>query len=93
MLRRCRPALFGLLFAASGMHANASEELRTYLAGAEGAALPAETRAELSRVSALLEAELGAVTVGQVGHVLILFRRQEDPEKRVIELPRVLDVD
>jgi RNA-binding protein len=50
-------------------------------------------KAEKARVSALLEAELGAATVGQVGHMLILFRRQEDPDKRVIELPRELEVD
>ncbi|HYH47721.1 MAG TPA: ribosome assembly RNA-binding protein YhbY [Thermoanaerobaculia bacterium] len=34
-----------------------------------------------------LETELGAEVVGLIGHVLILFREQEDPELRRFELP------
>jgi RNA-binding protein len=34
-----------------------------------------------------IAADLGAETVGMIGHVLILYRRQPDPELRTIELP------
>ena len=45
-------------------------------------------REEKEEVAHRLEQELGATLVGLIGHVLILYRRQADPEKRRIELPR-----
>jgi RNA-binding protein len=44
-------------------------------------------KADKRAMAGRLEAELGAETVGLIGHVLILYRRQADPELRKIELP------
>lgn len=46
---------------------------------------PREEKKEAAR---RIEEKLGATLVGLVGHVLTLYRRQADPEKRRIELPR-----
>lgn len=46
---------------------------------------PREEKEEAAR---RIEEKLGAELVGLVGHVLTLYRRQSDPEKRRIELPR-----
>jgi len=48
------------------------------------AVAPKEEKQEMGR---RIAAELGAELVGLIGHVLILYRRQADPEKRQIELP------
>lgn len=48
------------------------------------AAVPKEEKREMAE---RIAAELGAETVGQIGHILILYRRQTDPELRKIELP------
>jgi RNA-binding protein len=48
------------------------------------AAAPKEEKREIAQ---RIEGELGADVVGMIGHVLILYRRQEDPELRKIELP------
>lgn len=48
------------------------------------AAVPREEKKE---VAARLASELGAEIAGHIGHVVILYREQPDPEKRVIELP------
>lgn len=42
-----------------------------------------EEKLELSRQ---IEEQLRAETVGQIGHVLILYREQEDPDKRQFDL-------
>jgi RNA-binding protein len=42
-----------------------------------------EEKQELSRQ---IEEELRAETVGQIGHVLILYREQEDPDRRQFDL-------
>jgi RNA-binding protein len=42
---------------------------------------------EKQEMAGTIEAELGAETVGMIGHILILYRRQSDPELRKIELP------
>jgi RNA-binding protein len=43
-----------------------------------------EEKQELAR---RIEQETGAAAVGQIGHVIILYREQADPEKRRIEVP------
>ena len=48
------------------------------------AAAPKEEKQEMAR---RIEAELGAEAVGMIGHILILYRRQPDPELRRIEIP------
>lgn len=42
-----------------------------------------EEKLELSRQ---IEEQLQAETVGQIGHILILYREQEDPDKRQFDL-------
>jgi RNA-binding protein len=42
-----------------------------------------EEKQELSRQ---IEEQLRAETVGQIGHILILYRQQEDPDKRQFDL-------
>ena len=44
-------------------------------------------KTEKQVLASRVEAELGAETVGMIGHVLILYRRQPDPELRKVELP------
>ena len=48
------------------------------------AVAPKEEKQELARQ---IEAELGAETVGLIGHILILYRKHSDPEQRRFELP------
>ncbi len=48
------------------------------------AAAPKEEKRELARQ---IEEELGAETVGLIGHILILYREHSDPEQRRFELP------
>jgi RNA-binding protein len=48
------------------------------------AAAPKEEKQEMAR---RIEKELRAETVGMIGHILILYRRQPDPELRRIEIP------
>jgi RNA-binding protein len=45
------------------------------------------TRDEKQAAARRLEEALAAAVVGMIGNVLILYRRQPDPEKRTIELP------
>ncbi len=47
-------------------------------------------KAEKLKAAAEIERQLGALCAGTVGHMIILFRQNEDPEKRVVELPRTL---
>lgn len=49
------------------------------------AAAPKEEKKEMAE---RIEADLGAETVGMIGHILILYRPQPDPELRKIELPK-----
>jgi RNA-binding protein len=44
-------------------------------------------KAENRELTERLETELGAEVVGLIGHVLILFREQADPELRRFEIP------
>ncbi|MBN1276038.1 MAG: YhbY family RNA-binding protein [Deltaproteobacteria bacterium] len=39
-------------------------------------------------ITCVLENETGSEVVGVIGHAAILYRRQSDPEKRRIELPK-----
>jgi RNA-binding protein len=48
--------------------------------------LPAP-REQKDEIAARLASELGAETAGRIGHILILYRQQPDPEKRSIEFP------
>lgn len=48
------------------------------------AAAPREEKQEMAQA---IEGQLGADVVGMIGHMLILYRRQPDPELRKIELP------
>jgi RNA-binding protein len=48
------------------------------------AVAPKDEKQELARQ---IEAELGVETVGLIGHILILYREQSDPELRRFELP------
>jgi len=45
---------------------------------------PREEKQEMAR---RIETELGAEAVGLIGHILVLYRRQGDPELRRIEIP------
>ena len=45
-------------------------------------------RGERERIVPVIEERLGCECVGTVGRMAIMFRRQPDPEKRKIELPR-----
>jgi RNA-binding protein len=44
-------------------------------------------RDEKQEIGDRIAAELGANLVGRIGHILIFYRRQPDPELRKIELP------
>jgi RNA-binding protein len=48
------------------------------------AVAPKDEKQELARQ---IEADLGAETVGLIGHMLILYREHSDPELRRFELP------
>lgn len=48
--------------------------------------LPA-AREQKDEIAARLGTELGAEIAGRIGHILILYRQQPDPEKRSIEFP------
>jgi RNA-binding protein len=71
-----------------GLSANALREIDFALETHElikvQAAAPKDEKQEMAR---RIEAELGAETVGMIGHLLILYRRQPDPELRKIEIP------
>ena len=43
---------------------------------------------EKTEISGLIEKETGAENVGMIGHMVIFYRQQEDPEKRKISLPQ-----
>jgi RNA-binding protein len=45
------------------------------------------TKEEKQDLAHRVEAATGAAAVGQIGHVLILYRQQPDPEKRKIAVP------
>ncbi len=42
---------------------------------------------EKEEIAARIEKETGAENVGMIGHTVIFYRQQEDPEKRRIALP------
>lgn len=44
------------------------------------------SKEEKLELSSQIEDQLRAETVGQIGHILILYREQEDPEKRQFDL-------
>jgi RNA-binding protein len=48
--------------------------------------LPAQ-REQKDEIAARLATELGAEIAGRIGHIIILYRQQPDPEKRSIEFP------
>lgn len=48
------------------------------------AAAPKEEKQEIGR---RIEEATGAEVVGLIGHILILFRQNEDPEEQLYELP------
>ena len=41
-----------------------------------------------TEISGRIEKETGAENVGMIGHMVIFYRQQEDPEKRKISLPQ-----
>jgi len=41
-----------------------------------------------TEISVRMEKETGAENVGMLGHTVVFYRRQEDPEKRKISLPQ-----
>jgi len=41
-----------------------------------------------TEISVRIEKETGAENVGMLGHTVVFYRRQEDPEKRKISLPQ-----
>ena len=43
---------------------------------------------EKTEISGRIEKETGSENVGMIGHMAILYRQQEDPEKRKIFLPQ-----
>ncbi|HEX3125859.1 MAG TPA: ribosome assembly RNA-binding protein YhbY [Thermoanaerobaculia bacterium] len=44
-------------------------------------------REEKDAVAERLGEELGADVAGRIGHIIILFRQNPDPEKQIYELP------
>ncbi len=44
-------------------------------------------REEKDAIAERLAAELGAGVAGRVGHIIILFRQNPDPEEQIYELP------
>jgi RNA-binding protein len=47
----------------------------------------AAPREEKEAMAERLAEELGADVAGRIGHIIILFRQNEDPEERVYDLP------
>jgi RNA-binding protein len=45
-------------------------------------------KADKTEISERIEKETGAENVGMIGHTVIFYRQQEDPEKRKISLPQ-----
>jgi RNA-binding protein len=45
------------------------------------------TKEEKKDLAGRIEADTGSTAVGQIGHVIVLYREQPDPEKRRIEIP------
>jgi RNA-binding protein len=45
------------------------------------------TKEEKQDLAQRMEEATGAAAVGMIGHVIILYREQPDPEKRRIEIP------
>jgi RNA-binding protein len=43
---------------------------------------------EKTEISGRIEKETGAENVGMIGHMVIFYRQQENPEKRKIPLPQ-----
>ncbi|MDB9822961.1 ribosome assembly RNA-binding protein YhbY [Deltaproteobacteria bacterium] len=43
---------------------------------------------EKAEISARIESKTGSEVAGTIGHTVIFFRQQDDPEKRKITLPR-----
>ena len=41
-----------------------------------------------TEISDRIETETGAENVGMIGHMVVFYRQQEDPEKRKISLPQ-----
>ena len=44
-------------------------------------------KSQKEAIAAALEQETSAEQVGMIGHVVIFYRQQKDPEKRKIEVP------
>jgi RNA-binding protein len=42
---------------------------------------------EKTRIAGRIETETGAENVGMIGHTVVFYRQQPDPEKRKISLP------
>lgn len=47
----------------------------------------AASKEEKQEIGRRIEEATGAEVVGLIGHILILFRQNEDPEKQLYELP------
>ena len=47
----------------------------------------ASSKEENREVATRIEERLGAETVGLIGHILIFYRQQPDPERRTLDLP------
>ncbi|MCJ7686189.1 MAG: ribosome assembly RNA-binding protein YhbY [Desulfobacteraceae bacterium] len=45
-------------------------------------------KADKTEISGRIEKETGAENVGIIGHTVMFYRQQEDPEKRKISLPQ-----
>jgi RNA-binding protein len=45
------------------------------------------TKEEKQDLTRRVEEKTGAAAVGMIGHVIILYREQPDPEKRRVEIP------
>ena len=45
-------------------------------------------KVEKTEISGRIEKETGAQNVGMIGHTVVLYRQQADPEKRKISLPQ-----
>ncbi|MFC1868723.1 ribosome assembly RNA-binding protein YhbY [Thermodesulfobacteriota bacterium] len=43
---------------------------------------------EKAEISGRIERNTGSIVVGAIGHVVIFYRQQDDPEKQKIVLPR-----
>jgi len=48
----------------------------------------AKEKGEKAELSKLLEQKTGSEVVGAIGHTIMVYKQQDDPEKRKIRLPK-----